>query len=391
MQEAAERQEYEHAAGIRDWLAGIEKIIERQKMDETESDVNRDVFAYAVSGTTGCVAVIRIREGLVIERQHFIVQLSDIEDEGENISSFVRQYYTNQIGVPNELLLPVQLNDAEQLERWLRQLKGTAIQILYPRRGEKVRLLELSKKNAEFLLSEELVRRQQLHGGVHPALEALQKELGLPVLPRRIECFDISNLQGTDTVASMITFVDAKPLKKQYRHYKITTVDGPDDFASMYEVVSRRTARLMQEGQALPDLILIDGGKGQLSAACRALGDNKAEGQPVAALAKRLDELFVPGHADPIMLSKHSPALRLIQRVRDEAHRFAITYHRKLREKRVINSELNAISGIGPKKREALLKKFGSVAKIREATHEELSAVVGEKLASVIVGYFTVI
>ncbi len=384
MAQAATEEKYEEAAILRDRKTAIEKLIERQKMDGADSSVSRDVFADACRGNLRSVAVIRIREGLVLERRHFLFQQGGLDDETEIWSCFLRQYYLAHPEIPSEILIPLELEDAEAMRQWLAAQRNLRVEIRAPQRGEKVRLLELARRNADLLLLEEMGKRQALDGAIPPAVAALQRELGMARPPRRIECFDISNLQGTDTVASMVSFLDGKPKKSEYRHFRLESLQKPDDFAAMYEVITRRVRRIAGEGASMPDLILIDGGKGQLSAGLSALRDNGAPDQAVAALAKRLDEVFVPGRDDSIMIGRTSPALRLIQRVRDEAHRFAISYHRKLRKKRTLTSELDALKGIGPKRREALLRRFGSYQRICEAALPDLETVVGKRIADLV-------
>ncbi len=381
MADAAASQNYEEAASLHDRRTAVKQMIERQKMDDADASVCRDVFADASRGNLRCAVVIRIREGIVLERQSFFFQQSAFESETEGWSSFLRQYYLQHVEVPAEILVPLQLDDTEAMTSWLKERRGARVEIRFPQRGEKVRLLELAHKNADLLLLEELGKRQASHGEIPPSVVALQRELGLAKPPRRIECFDISNLQGSDTVASMVTFLDAKPKKSDYRHYRIESLRTPDDFAAMYEVISRRLRRVKEEASPLPDLILVDGGKGQLTAGLSALRDNGTPRQAVAALAKRLDEVFIPGRADSIMISRTSPALRLIQRIRDEAHRFAINYHRKLRGKRVLQSALDSLKGIGTRRKETLLQKFGSVDGVRAAPLQQLEEAIGKRAA----------
>jgi excinuclease ABC subunit C len=306
------------------------------------------------------------------------------------VATFISQYYINQNDIPRELMLPLEIDDAAMVETWLTGKAGVGIKIIVPQRGQKVRLLELAERNAQLVLMDDLARRQAAFGKLPASVAALQRELGLPNPPRRIECFDISNLQGTDTVASMVLFIDGKPKKSEYRRYKIESVQGQNDYAAMREVVGRRIKRLAEERAQLPDLMLIDGGKGQLTAAADAFACFSGPRPPMAALAKRLEELFLPGHEDAIMIRKDSPALRLVQRIRDEAHRFAVSYHRTLRKKRVISSELDNIKGIGHKKKMLLLEKFGSVERIKNTPEKELFDVVGNTAAKKIIAHFSI-
>jgi excinuclease ABC subunit C len=255
--------------------------------------------------------------------------------------------------------------------------------------GEKAKLVSMVKKNAEFLLEELQLQKMKRGDFVPHSVQSLQKDLRLPAPPRRIECFDISNTQGTDSVASMVVFVDAKARKSEYRKFKIRSVAGPDDFASMREVVERRYSRLLEEGASMPDLVMVDGGKGQLSSAVEILRHLNLVDLPIIGLAKRLEEVFVPGATEPLLIPRTSSALKLLQQVRDEAHRFAITYHRKLRAKRMLNTELDLIKGIGKKRAKELLEAFGSVQGVKFATEEQIAEIVGQKLAAEIAEYFS--
>lgn len=379
---------FENAAVLRDKMISLQNIMERQKMDESDPDINRDVFALSIIGSDACMIVIRIREGLFLDRNHFMLRISSIEDESESYSSFIKQYYMNQEEIPGEILLPVDISDKFLISEWLKEKKKSSVEIIMPKRGEKVRMLELAMKNADLLLKEDLAKRETLKGETHSAVTAIQKELGLAKPPLRIECFDISTLQGTDTVASVVSFYNAKPKKSDYRHYKIKTVDGQDDFSSINEAVIRRINQIKEEGKDMPDLFLIDGGKGQLSAGVSALKQFNLANQPIAAIAKRIDEIFIPDRDFPVMINKKSPGLRLLQRIRDEAHRFAITFHRKLRDKRTVFSELDAVKGIGTKKKIALLAKFGSLEQIKKASLEELEKTAGKSAAKRLFEYF---
>jgi excinuclease ABC subunit C len=288
--------------------------------------------------------------------------------------------------VPREVLVAEEVGGRELLEQWLSKRRGTLVRIRTPRRGEKLRLLELVVRNAELAYDLEWKhpRRQS-----QEILRALQDLLELEVEPRRIECFDISNIQGADIVASMVAFTDARPNKAEYRKFRVRGVSGaPDDFASMREVVGRRYKRLLEEGKELPELVLIDGGKGQLGAAIAALEELGLGEQPVASLAKREELIFVRGREHPIALPRASPVLQLVQRVRDEAHRFAIGFHRQARSARTLRSELDDIDGVGPAKRRLLLSRFGSVRGVRGASESELAAAVGKATAARVRAHF---
>ena len=274
------------------------------------------------------------------------------------------------------------------MQEWLSGRRGSAVKLQVPLEGEEAKLVRLSRTNAQFLLDELKVQRLKRADYVPHALTSLQRDLRLDRVPKRIECFDISNTQGTDAVASLVVFVDGKARKSEYRKFKIRSVEGPDDFASMREVVERRYVRVLEEQGTMPDLIMVDGGKGQLSSAMEVMGKLGLTGIPVIGLAKRLEEVFLPGQSEPELLAKTSGALRLLQQVRDEAHRFAITFHRSLREKRTLQTELDLIKGIGKKRAQELLEVFGSVQGVRFASEDQLAEVIGGKTARRIKEYF---
>jgi excinuclease ABC subunit C len=298
----------------------------------------------------------------------------------------VQQYYAGGRYVPRELLLPEEPPERELLEQWLSERRGGQVRIRVPKRGEKVRLLDLVVRNVRLAFELEWKQPRQQS---QELLRALRDALELELEPRRIECFDISNIQGSDIVASLVVFEDGLPKKSDYRKFRIKGVAGaPDDFASMREVVGRRYRRLLEDGKQLPDLVLVDGGKGQLGAALEALEELGLGDQALASLAKREELLFVPGRGEPIALPRSSPVLQLAQRIRDEAHRFAIGFHRQTRSKRTLRSELDDIPGVGPTKRRALLSRFGSVRGVRGASEAELAAVVGKASAARIRSHF---
>jgi excinuclease ABC subunit C len=269
-------------------------------------------------------------------------------------------------------LLPDHPSEEILINQWLKKQAGQNVELIVPQQGEKRKLLELCQKNARFLLDELLLQKEKRKEIIAHSVKVLQKDLHLANPPDVIEAFDISNLQGQDAVASMVYFVNGKPRKSEYRHFKIRSKDSPDDFAMMREVVYRRYHRLLEEKKSLPDLILIDGGKGQLSSACQVLDELGISNQPVVGLAKRLEEVFVPGASEAQNIPKSSAGLKLLQQIRDESHRFAITYHRQLRGKRTLRSPLDEIPGIGPRRKTTLLKTFGSLKKLREASIQDL-------------------
>lgn len=285
-------------------------------------------------------------------------------------------------------MLSDEITNASIIQEWLAKKSGHTVTIEAPKSGDKTKLISLVKTNAQFWLDELEVARLKRSDFIPNSLRSLQRDLRLSVVPRRIECFDVSNLQGTDTVASLVVFVDAKPKRGEYRKYRIHSVSGPDDFASMQEVVERRYARILEENKVLPDLIIIDGGKGQLSSAVEVLNKLSINKIPILGLAKRLEEIFLPTQSESLLLPRTSSALRLLQRIRDEAHRFAITYHRTGRAKRILHSELDLIKGIGKKRATALLDAFGSVQGVRFATEDQLAEIVGDTIANYIKEYF---
>jgi len=377
MHAAAADRRFEEAARLRDQLLAVQNFHQRQKvLDPALRD--RDIIAIATEDGDACCVVFQVREGKIIGRQHFFLNGIAEEDLTAVTAAFIKQYYITREYVPLEILLPAPLGDeAAPIRSWLSDKRNGAVDLIAPLRGEKAQLLKMCDRNARLLLQEMQLQREKAQDFTAGSVKALQKDLLLEKLPMRIEAFDISNIQGTDPVASMVCFVNGKAHRSDYRHFRIRTKSTPDDFAMMREAVGRRYSRLKSEGQAFPDLILIDGGKGQLNAALEALAALEIAGQPIAALAKRLDEVFMPGESDSRYIRRDSSGLRLLQRVRDEAHRFAVTFHRSLRKRRTLVSELESIPGIGKARRDALLKSFKSVKKIREAGVEELSSRAG--------------
>jgi excinuclease ABC subunit C len=330
------------------------------------------------------VQVFQVRDGRVVGRDAYL--LDSLTEPETLLEAVLQQFYAAGRYVPREIVLPWEVADAELMESWLTERRGTRVRLLVPQRGEKVRLLDLVMRNARlaFDLEWRHPRRQ-----TEEILRGLRDLLDLEVEPRRIECFDISNIQGSDVVASMVCFVDGLPRKADYRKFKVRGVSGvPDDFASMREVVGRRYRRLLEESRDLPERVLIDGGKGQLAAAVDALEELGLGDQPVASLAKQQEEIFVRGRVAPIVLAHSSPILQLVQRVRDEAHRFAVGFHRQTRGKRTLHSELDDVPGIGPERRRRLLSRFGSLRAVRAASAEELAAVVGAAVARRIRAHF---
>jgi excinuclease ABC subunit C len=360
------KQKYEDAARVRDNIEALEKYRNSQKVVMNDYR-DRDLFALALEDDDACTVIFKIREGKIVGRMHYYLKGTLHKSKSDVIEHFINQYYNSTEELPVELFLPLEIEGRKIIENWLTGKSGRNIKIIIPRIGEKKKLMDMCTKNARYLLEELKLQKAKADGAIPYAVQSLQRDLKLAAPPRRIECFDISNIQGSDPVASMICFIDGRPKKSEYRKFKITGKETPDDFAMMREVITRRYTRILREKKPLPDLIVVDGGKGQLSSALTVLKKLKLGKQPLIGLAKRLEEIFIPGLPDAQMLPKTSSSLKLLQNIRDEAHRFAITYHRTLRKKRTISSALDEIPGIGPNRRNQLLKIFGSVKAIRES------------------------
>lgn len=378
MNAAAEAYHFETAARLRDQLSAVRTAAERQNIVTGAGD--QDAVGMARSAAGVCVQIFFIRGGKMIGREHFLLRGSEEESDADILRAFLEQYYNQATFVPREVLLPCAIDAAAQatIEAWLAARKGGGkVALLTPQRGTKHDIVQMATGNAAKFLADEETRRSLLDEQTLGAVEELGRYLGLKHPPRRMECFDISHNQGQETVASMVVFEDGAPKKSDYRRFKIRSTEGkPDDFLSMREVTTRRYVGLPEE--ELPDLIIIDGGKGQLSSALEII--RHAAGHkdvPVVGLAKQFELVFTEGNSEPVELPRRSQALYLIQRIRDEAHRFAITFHRKLRGKRNLVSVLDHIVGIGPKRRQSLRIHFGSLEKIKEASVEELAAAPG--------------
>src|SRR5262245_7681274 len=379
MKEASENQYYEAAAIYRDWIHMVREMSERQKMI-LEGQDDTDLFGYHQEGNRLALAVFALRGGRMVGRREFFWEDLISFDPAEFFSSALKQYYIQDTFTPKEILIPADIEDADEVEAWLGQRKGSRVHVRSPKRGLKSGLLDLVMRNAAMTFD---LRFRVLKPRGEELLRPLQEVLDLDAPPRRIETFDISHAQGSDTVASMVVCVNGEMRRRDYRRFKVESVKGPDDFAAMREVVHRHYENVLEEDEgALPDLVLIDGGKGQLSAAVAALDDVGLENQAVAGIAKREEVLFAKGREAPIALARESPVLHLIQMMRDEAHRFAVTYHRKRRELRDFSSELDEIPGIGEVRKKVLLRAFGSLDRVRHAKFEELAPYVGPKAAS---------
>lgn len=384
----SERLEFEKAGEAKKKLDAITVYTEKQKMVSLEL-IERDIIATVSEDDDGCGVIFKVRDGKLIGKQHFYLSNVSGRSESEMIETLIERYYIKAEYVPPEVYLSAEPSDPELVEGLLREKRGSAVTVMVPVEGEDLKLVRMCRANAKFMLDELKIQKEEGKETIPHTLQALQRELHLPAAPRRIECFDNSNIQGSDPVASMVVFVDGKPRKSDYRKFKIKTVVGPDDFASIEEVIERRYTRTIREGGQLPDLVVVDGGKGQLSSAVEVLRRIGLPNQPIIGLAKRLEEVFVPGESESILLPKTTSALKLLQHVRDEAHRFAITFHRSLREKRVISTQLTDIRGVGETKAARLLREFGSVKNVRDASVEEIAKIVGEKAAKNIKSYLS--
>jgi excinuclease ABC subunit C len=377
---AAEMMEFEKAAKLRDQIKNLELLTEKQKLSLTDSSINRDAIGLALDTHRVCVQLFQVRAGKLIGRLGFSYQNSG-DDPQTILQTVLQEHYQALNGdeIPNEILVQYDLPDHELIESWLREKRGRAVEIKHPQRQMKAELIELVTRNAQAEL--ERLARASLVG--EEGIVNLMYALELSSMPQRLECYDISHIQGTDTVASRVVFIDGKPAKQHYRKYKIrdpkVVAGAPDDFASMAEVIARRFRPGGKD--PLPDLVVIDGGKGQLSAAFAVLEELSLEDVPMIGLAKRLEEIFRPGNSQSLQLELTNPALKLLQQLRDEAHRFAVTFHRELRGKRMTKSVLDDIPGLGPARRKALLEHFGSVRKLEEASISEIAELKGITIA----------
>jgi excinuclease ABC subunit C len=399
MQSAADQERFEEAAQLRDALRTVQTLRDRQQKVATVAQGDRDVFGLKVGPSGGAIQVFQVRGGRVVERVELGTDPGAIAgDESDILHAALMQFY--DVRVPaSEINLPTAIEDVEAMEELLSMRAGRKVRIVVPQRGDKRALVELATRNAELSYR---TRFNETTAAYFDALETLRSRLNLPAIPRRIDCFDISTIQGSETVASMVVCEDGRMKKSEYRKFRVRglrTADPqsrasspesriPDDFAAMREVVQRRYRAVLEAGGPFPDLILIDGGKGQLSAAYEALEQIGLANLVAIGIAKKEELLFTRDQMEPLVLDEHDPALLLLQRIRDEAHRFAVTFHRKARSMRDLRSELDAVPGIGPRRRRALLTKFGSLAGVRRATREELEQVVGANVARAVIDYF---
>ena len=393
MHEASSELDFEQAARMRDVIAGLDALANEQRVHNAQGG-DLDIVALARDGDLGAGVVLKVRSGLLLGRsaQRF-AQIMDESDE-DILSSLVSRHYlgtgeAGMVDLPRQVLLPGSFADGELLAEILSEASGRQVAVLEPQRGEKRRLVELAEENARQVLEDKVAAMAYAADRADDALFSLQDELDLKVVPRLMVCFDVSHMQGSDTVASAVVFENGEPRRAAYRHMRIKGEWGNDDYASMEEAVQRYFRRRRDEEKPLPDLAVVDGGKGQLSAAVGALASLGLGDVAVIALAKREEEVFMPGSSDPIFLDRRNRALHLLQRIRDEAHRFAVRYNRKLRKKHTIRSDLGEIPGIGPQRQRTLLRRFGSLKGVKEATKEEIARVPGfsQALASRILTY----
>lgn len=374
MMDAAENLRFEEAARLRDQLHAVQKVAEKQRIVTGSGD--QDAIGMSRSEIGVCVQIFFIRSGKMIGREHFLLSGSEEESNSDVLSAFLKQYYHRAAFIPHEILLPMEVSEQQVIGEWLTEKKGSKVYVEVPQRGTKHDIVMMAENNAAKYLSDEAARIKTSNEQTEGAVRELGEYLGMKQLPWRMECFDISHIQGSETVASMVVFEGGIPNKSAYRRFKIKSAEGkPDDFLSMREVTTRRYGK--KDVEDMPDLIIIDGGKGQLSSALEIIRGAGHTAVPVIGLAKQFEWIFVEGKSEPVILPRNSQALFLMQRIRDEAHRFAITYHRSLRGKRNLVSVLDHITGIGEKRRQALRKKFGTIQNMRDASIEELAAVPG--------------
>ena len=387
MDSASANMEFEKAAEIRDKIDQLKLISSKQKIVSNDFE-DRDVISIAFEDKDSACSVFNIRAGKLVGKKQLRLSLNGGEELEEIYTSAVKFYYGDHVEIPKEILIETEPLEKELLEEWLNQRAERKVKIFIPQRGELKALVMMCKENANLQLKEIQLQKMKKEGNVPFSLSALQRDLRLKVLPRRIECFDISNIQGSDSVASMVVFVDCKPKKSEYKKFIIKEVEGPDDFASMQEVIRRRYTRLLDSKDPLPELIMVDGGKGQLSSACEILDSLGIKQYNIIGLAKRLEEVFFPENSEPESIPKTSSGIKLLQQIRDEAHRFAITFHRARRSKRTITTELTEIKGIGKATALTLLSELGSVEKIKNSNTETISKIIGNKRAQLVRDYF---
>jgi excinuclease ABC subunit C len=401
MNKDVELLEFEKAAEVRDKIERLKNILEKQKIVSDDFE-DRDIIAVAFEGKDAACSIFNIRNGKLVGKRQLKLSIEEGEEEANIYAAAIKFYYSEFVEIPKEIALEIEPTDHQTLVEWLnlkaenfpaelvagKTGKAGKMKFFIPQRGSLKSLLKMCKENALLQLREIQLQKMKSADYVPHTLSALKRDLRLDTLPKIIECFDISNLQGSDTVASMVVFENGKPKKSLYRKFIIKDVIGPDDFSSMREVIRRRYSRLLEEKQNLPDLIMVDGGKGQLSSAVEVLSELGFSGYSIVGLAKRLEEVFFPELTEAASIPKTSSGLKLLQQIRDEAHRFAITFHRHRRSKRTIKTELTEVNGIGQSTAQKLLKTLGSLAAIRNCDYSQLAEIIGKQKAEILVKYF---
>lgn len=395
MEHYSSNEEFEKAAKYRDSYFDVLKTIEKQKVVYENTNINQDIISISSDNYIGGISLLQIRDGRLTNKKDFEISKSDYDSENEIINYFIKEYYqlTGEDDIPSEIIFSYTLDaeDKNILEEWLTSKKGSKVEINPKKTKKNEEILELALKNSNYHLQEMKVKSlQEIQNNYNETGSYIQEKLGLRKFPHRVECFDISHIQGTNTVASMVTFYNGMPKKSEYKRFKIKSLpEGkPDDFQSMREVITRRYSRLLKEEAEFPDLIIIDGGKGQLSSAVEILNELGIKNQDIISLAKRIEEVFIPNRSQSVLFPVNSQALYFFQRIRDEAHRFAITFHRHLREKAALHSELDNIKGLYQKNKKLLLEKYSSLNKISKLTKEELMLLMTKNQALIVYDYF---
>lgn len=395
MEKFAQNQEYEKAAKFRDSYFDVLKTIEKQKVVYENTNTNQDIISINSDEFLSAISVLQIRDGRLTNKKDFEISKSDYDNNEEIISYFIKEYYqmTSEEDIPSEIIFSEKISseDKEIYEDWLSSKRGKSVTINPGASKKNKEILELALKNSDYHLQEMKIKTlQEIQNNYNETGSYIQEKLGLSKFPHRVECFDISHIQGTNTVASMVSFYNGMPKKSEYKKYKITSVEKgkPDDFQSMREVITRRYSRLLKENADFPDLIIIDGGKGQLSSAVEILRELGIKNQNIVSLAKRIEEVFIPDNSEPVLFPTNSQALYFFQRIRDEAHRFAITFHRQLRDKEALHSELDEIKGLYKKSKKILFEKYGSINKISKLTKEELMLLLSKSQSQLVFEYF---
>lgn len=389
MLEASESLRFEEAAAIKEKIDLLTVYSEKQKVVSLDSK-DQDIFALSYEDNDACSVIFKIRGGKLLEKRHYYLTNVEHLSVNEMLENVVETFYNESEFIPDEVFLQYEIENIDLVKKWLESKKKGNVEIIIPKDGEKEKLINMCQANARYLLDELKIQKIKKEKYIPHPVKALQRDLRLKKPPLRIECFDISNIQGTDSVASMVVFIDGKPKKSEYRKFNIKSVSGPNDFASIAEVIFRRYKRVLEEKLPFPDLIIVDGGKGQLSSAIESLNELGLKNVNIIGLAKRLEEIFYPDNSEPQLLPKTSSSLKLLQNIRDEAHRFAITFHREKREKHIFETELTKIKSVGEKKAKKLLIELGSVDAVKKASYDILKKIVGEESANNIIEFYKV-